>query len=361
MGERVSLRAVRRIQGLTQSGLAERVGISRQAVAALEAGTYDPSLSVAMRISKVLGKTLEDLFSPPSFTTVASPSLGTLQVGDSVDLLEAGGAVWAIPRSGSASLGEGFRSGSGEVVAVRADSVLVESSEPTQHGVIVAGCDPVLGALSRSGRTRGVLATWVETTNMGALELAQAGGAQLVGVHVREGEDSRLEEWLTPLGSCVVFELARWQEGLVTARDREAAGLSREKSGLLRVANRPIGSEARRVGEEAIARFGLTREALVGWDSELSGHMAVAATVASGAADFGVAIEPAALDFHLNFMALTQEISYLVVPSAAMDLPGVSEMVRIFLSHDFRTRLVRLPGYVVADDVRREVMAKENL
>jgi putative transcriptional regulator len=47
---------------MTQSELAERIGMTRQTIAAIEAGKYSPSLAAAFRIAHVFGATLDDVF-----------------------------------------------------------------------------------------------------------------------------------------------------------------------------------------------------------------------------------------------------------------------------------------------------------
>jgi putative transcriptional regulator len=47
---------------MTQSELAEKIGMTRQTVAAIEAGKYSPSLETAFRIAHVFGATLDDVF-----------------------------------------------------------------------------------------------------------------------------------------------------------------------------------------------------------------------------------------------------------------------------------------------------------
>lgn len=47
---------------MTQSDLAERIGMTRQTVAAIEAGKYGPSLEAAFRIARVFGVGVEDVF-----------------------------------------------------------------------------------------------------------------------------------------------------------------------------------------------------------------------------------------------------------------------------------------------------------
>jgi putative transcriptional regulator len=58
------IRAEREERGWTQAALAERLGVSRQTIVALETGKYDPSLPLAFRISRLLGKRIEGLFFP---------------------------------------------------------------------------------------------------------------------------------------------------------------------------------------------------------------------------------------------------------------------------------------------------------
>jgi putative transcriptional regulator len=48
---------------MTQQDLADRVGVTRQTINAIELGKYSPSLEVAFRIAAALGVRLEDVFS----------------------------------------------------------------------------------------------------------------------------------------------------------------------------------------------------------------------------------------------------------------------------------------------------------
>lgn len=47
---------------MTQADLGERVGVTRQTIAAIEQGRYSPSLEVAFRIAHVFAKPLEEVF-----------------------------------------------------------------------------------------------------------------------------------------------------------------------------------------------------------------------------------------------------------------------------------------------------------
>jgi putative transcriptional regulator len=58
------LRARRAERGWSQAELAERLGVSRQTVNAIETGKYDPSLELAFRIARLFRARIEDLFRP---------------------------------------------------------------------------------------------------------------------------------------------------------------------------------------------------------------------------------------------------------------------------------------------------------
>lgn len=50
----------------TQANLAERLGVSRQAINAIETGRHEPSLSLAFRIARAFGQPLEAVFADPT-------------------------------------------------------------------------------------------------------------------------------------------------------------------------------------------------------------------------------------------------------------------------------------------------------
>jgi len=58
------LKTLRAEQDWSQADLAERLGVSRQTVNAIETGKYDPSLPLAFKIAKLFGKKIEEIFLP---------------------------------------------------------------------------------------------------------------------------------------------------------------------------------------------------------------------------------------------------------------------------------------------------------
>jgi len=58
------LRELRAAHNWSQEELGGRVGVSRQAIIAIEAGRFDPSLPLAFKLSRVFRVSIEQLFDP---------------------------------------------------------------------------------------------------------------------------------------------------------------------------------------------------------------------------------------------------------------------------------------------------------
>jgi putative transcriptional regulator len=57
------IRTLRFLAGeMTQAELGERIGVTRQTIAAIEQGKYSPTLETAFRIARVFDKPLEEVF-----------------------------------------------------------------------------------------------------------------------------------------------------------------------------------------------------------------------------------------------------------------------------------------------------------
>ncbi|MFC3499982.1 helix-turn-helix transcriptional regulator [Micromonospora sp. NPDC000316] len=53
---------------MTQAELADRIGVTRQTVIAIEQSRYSPSLEMAFKIARVFGVRLDDVFQYPEET-----------------------------------------------------------------------------------------------------------------------------------------------------------------------------------------------------------------------------------------------------------------------------------------------------
>jgi putative transcriptional regulator len=66
------LRVLRAERGWSQADLAERLGVSRQSVNAIETGKYDPSLPLAFRLARLFGLRIEEVFEDAEGKTAAA-------------------------------------------------------------------------------------------------------------------------------------------------------------------------------------------------------------------------------------------------------------------------------------------------
>ena len=62
MAKNLRVKSARAALDLSQKDLADAVGVSRQTMNAIEQGDYNPTIKLCRAISKILGKTLDDLF-----------------------------------------------------------------------------------------------------------------------------------------------------------------------------------------------------------------------------------------------------------------------------------------------------------
>jgi putative transcriptional regulator len=57
-----NIKVYRAMHDLTQESLAERVGVTRQTIHAIEKGKYDPSLELAFKLARLFDTRIEDIF-----------------------------------------------------------------------------------------------------------------------------------------------------------------------------------------------------------------------------------------------------------------------------------------------------------
>lgn len=62
MAKNLKLKSARAAMDMSQQALAEKVGVSRQTINAIEKGDYNPTLNLCIAICKALEKTLDEVF-----------------------------------------------------------------------------------------------------------------------------------------------------------------------------------------------------------------------------------------------------------------------------------------------------------
>jgi molybdate-binding protein len=255
----------------------------------------------------------------------------------------------ALPLTADTVSQAGFRPADGLVASQPGQ---VRPVSPTRPTVLVAGCDPALPLLAQP------LAlldpplgfAWWSCSSGEALRLAGAGLVHVAGAHLlgRSGQYNTgpARERLGRDGADVIG-FASWREGLVLRPSLagEISGLADLARSGRRLVNREQGSEARRVLDREMARLGIGPGSLDGYGTRVSGHLPVAAAVAAGLADAGVASEPAALAYGLKFLPLATERFDLVIPADQAGTREVLALRKVLSSPWLLTQLASLPGY----------------
>jgi putative molybdopterin biosynthesis protein len=343
------LRLARQARGFSQQQLAGMAGVSRQAVSAVESGLSDPSLRVAVALSRALGLTVEELFGPsipePVVPVRSVAPLG--EAGARVSLAPVGESLVALPLVGGTVTKAGFAPAGGRVT----DAGEVVPLGPPRPTLVVAGCDPALPLLEAPLALLDppVALAWWPCASSEALRLAAAGLVHVAGVHQRDPGGDEASGTIVSLLStgAEILRFCSWREGLVR-RPGPASGITgvRDLPGSgFRLVNREPGSEARRVLDRELADHGIDPGLLPGYESAAAGHLEVAAAIASGVADVGVASEPAALAYGLDFVPLAQESFDLVIPAEHAGSREVQAMIRALSSRWLLDQLASLPGY----------------
>ncbi len=144
-----------------------------------------------------------------------------------------------------------------------------------------------------------------------------------------------------------IIGFARRRQGLVVAAGNplRLASMAQVAGGRVRYVNRALGTGTRLLAEQLLADAGMDSAQVGGWERAEPSHAAVAQAVASGEADAGLAIEPAAQAAGLDFVPLVQEDYYLVCLKSVLEQPPVQSLRTLLAQPAWLARLNALPGY----------------
>jgi molybdate-binding protein/DNA-binding XRE family transcriptional regulator len=325
--------------GLSQQQLAKQVGVSRQAIAAIEAGTSDPSLKVALALGRALSVPVEELFSPTiEYPEVDAISIAPQLAASRADFAWVGGRPVALPLAGDHSINVGFSVAGAVIGSDYRGSLALAPSRETPPALIIAGCDPALALLPSifAHLEPRMACLWWPASNSEALALLRDGLVHAAGFHIADGMPY-------PSVEAEFFFFARWREGVAYRSTIPTPSLLAQG---LRLANRQSGSEARHMVDQFLGDLGVAGETVAGYDSSISAHALVGSALASGLADFGVTIEPVALEFGLQFQAHASEDFLLAIPEALVATPEVRMLFRALTSQELRSQLSAIRGYL---------------
>ena len=172
---------LRERSGLSAAQLAQTVGVTRQTIYAMEAGSYVPNTAVALRLARELGVGVEDLFKladedfAPELPAVDALLLSGGEVpepGQPVELCRVDRHLvaaapspvpWYFPASDAIV--------SAAAVGGKTRVQVIHAPEESRNRILVAGCDPGISVLARHARAAGVELVLAHRNSTQALEL----------------------------------------------------------------------------------------------------------------------------------------------------------------------------------------------
>src|SRR5579859_820849 len=235
---------------------------------------------------------------------------------------------------------------------------LLRSMDEIRKTVVAIGShdlalDLVSNALAR--RTPGASLASANVGSLGGLLALARGEAHLAGSHLLDAQTgdynvSYLKQYLAGR-AVVLLHLAGRVQGLIVppGNPKGLAGLADLARQDVLFVNRQRGSGTRVLLDYQLGLLGLDGALIPGYEREEYTHLAVAADVASGAADVGLGILAAARALELEFLPLFNEQYQLVVPREHHTATLMAPLLEIIRSDEFRADVDGLGGYDVAD------------
>jgi putative molybdopterin biosynthesis protein len=350
-------------RNLTQTELARRAGISRQALGAIESGAYHPGVAIAIRLAHELDATVEALFGEPDaetstlvearwFDDARRPAPAQTRVA----LARVGGKVVAVAQPVAHLT---LATAAGVVQRARRHRVDVctfRLPNEIDSTLLMSGCDPAVTILVDwlARRRSPVHAVAIPCSSRAALRAVVDGRAHVAGVHLRDQKSGEYN--LAPIRRTlgdrhsVVVNFARWELGLATAPGNPLAidGFADLQRPGLRIVNREDGSGARSALDQALRELGIKPERVAGYHFEVGGHLEVAAAIATGQADAGVTIRLGADAYGLHFIPHRDERYDLVFMEHEAESMPIKAMLDALNSRRFAREISQLCGYDTA-------------
>ncbi len=165
-------------------------------------------------------------------------------------------------------------------------------------------------------------------------------------------------EWIKPRQHRIIRLVLRTQ-GLIVPRGNplnisSLADLTRPG---IRFVNRQRGSGTRILLDGLLKAHSVDKHNIQGYETSEFTHAAVAAFIASGMADVGFGIAPAARQFKLAFLPMAQNRYMFACHKEALRQASVTEVTELMKGDAFRRAIDDLPGYEL--DCPGEILSVE--
>jgi len=355
----------RRSRGVSAATLAEKVGVNRQTIYAIESGSFVPNTEVTLKLARELEVPVETLFMlSPEEPGIPEPlqtefiSATEVSKGQAVRVCRIGDRLISIPVSAAPSLlpeADGVISKMGRAPG-NAELMIFAKEETSSKKLLLAGCDPAIGILSRFvEKLSGVEVVSATASSKLALHWLKEGKVHIAGTHLEDPETGEFNlpfiKSQFPDEDFAVVTFARWEQGFVTApgnpkKIKKAEDLTRKS---VKFINREVGSGSRALLDRQLGAAGIAPKNVRGYDMVAHGHLVAAFDVLTSESDCCIATRSAARTFGLDFVPLQSERYDFVMRRETMDSPMAQSFLDVLQRVTLRRRLEVLAGYDTAE------------
>jgi putative molybdopterin biosynthesis protein len=364
MDIRTNLAELRTKRGLAAAELAVKVGVSRQTVYAIEAGTYVPNTAVSLKLARALDTTVEEIFQIEPEVLVSdeiaeATLLGeaeSLGAGQPLRLCNVGRQLVAVaPESGGWGLPP--------VDAVLVDPLVKRRNTrkvrvkilgdkwKKPNRILIAGCDPSVSILAQSMHAQGCELVVAFENSSRSLKFLKDDLVHIAGTHLVDKATGKADLTLiTNLfghSSVAVISYAVWEEGLVTGpgNPKGISGISDLTRKDLRMTNRESGAGCRRLLDDLLRKHGIAASQVKGYEQITAGHLPAARLVQSGMVDCCISTQAVARALALGFIPLAQKPYHLVIRRAQLNHPAIQTLLDMLGHVSFRQEVESCTGY----------------
>ncbi|MEE9564629.1 MAG: molybdopterin biosynthesis protein, partial [Candidatus Hydrothermarchaeaceae archaeon] len=243
----------------------------------------------------------------------------------------------------------------GSEIDVTLLSDVIKPADLTIIGSHCIGIDILLNVMNR--RTP-LQAKIINVGSSGGIAAARRGESDISGTHLIDGKTGIYNvPFLKRLDIADRAYLVRGydrEQGFVTAKDNPLGIESIEDliKGRISFINRNPGSgtrilfdlELKRAADKKGISLTELKNQIPGYEIEAKSHSAIAAAVAYGRADTGLAIRTVAHQYGLGFVPLREEKYDFAIPHEKLEKPAVKRFLEVLKSKEFKKELKKTPG-----------------
>ena len=267
--------------------------------------------------------------------------------GVTMSLVKADGLM-IIPKNS-----EGYEAGEEVSVELTRDMSAIENTIVSigSHDLIM---DYIASFLEKSETGPGESKTHLSSAHvgsMGGILALSRGEAHIAPIHLLDEETgeynaSYIQKYLGNRKITLVKGVKR-QQGFMVMKDNPKGIHTIEDLANNRVTfvNRQKGSGTRILTDYLLKKAGIDSGNIIGYDRDMTTHMAVAAAVSAGTADVGVGVFSAAKAMGLDFIPIGFEEYDFAIPEQFMGTDMIGRFLEVLKSVEFKEVLEELGGY----------------